>query len=101
MAGFATMSAASSAATRLAEQADRVLGSPEIYGHKEREAEQSVNFVTCRDGFTLNDLVSYDHKHNAANGKTIATAPTTIGAGTAVWKAPRMSRRWRDCAIGR
>src|SRR5262249_9007619 len=42
-------------------------GSPEIYGHKEREAEQSVNFVTCHDGFTLNDLVSYDRKHNEAN----------------------------------
>jgi len=49
--------------------ADRLLGSPEIYGHKEREAEQSVNFVTCHDGFTLNDLVSYDHKHNEANGE--------------------------------
>jgi len=49
--------------------ADRLLGSPEIYGHEEREAEQSVNFVTCHDGFTLNDLVSYDHKHNEANGE--------------------------------
>ena len=49
--------------------ADRLLGSPAIYGHEEREAEQSVNFVTCHDGFTLNDLVSYDHKHNEANGE--------------------------------
>jgi isoamylase len=49
--------------------ADRLLGSPQIYGHKEREAEASVNFVTCHDGFTLNDLVSYDHKHNEANGE--------------------------------
>jgi isoamylase len=49
--------------------ADRVLGSPQIYGHKEREAEASVNFVTCHDGFTLNDLVSYDHKHNEGNGE--------------------------------
>jgi glycogen operon protein len=49
--------------------ADRLLGSPEIYGHKEREPEQSVNFVTCHDGFTLNDLVSYDQKHNEANGE--------------------------------
>jgi isoamylase len=49
--------------------ADRFLGSPDIYGHKEREAEQSVNFVTCHDGFTLNDLVSYNHKHNEANGE--------------------------------
>ena len=47
--------------------ADRLLGSPQIYGHKEREAEDSVNFVTCHDGFTLNDLVSYNQKHNEAN----------------------------------
>jgi glycogen operon protein len=50
--------------------ADRMLGSPEIYGHKQREAEQSVNFVTCHDGFTLNDLVSYNQKHNDANGES-------------------------------
>jgi isoamylase len=49
--------------------ADRLVGSPEIYGHEEREAEQSVNFVTCHDGFTLNDLVSYNDKHNEANGE--------------------------------
>ena len=49
--------------------ADRLAGSPAIYGHKEREAEQSVNFVTCHDGFTLNDLVSYNSKHNEANGE--------------------------------
>src|SRR4029077_3375453 len=45
------------------------LGSPEIYGHEEREPEQSINFVTCHDGFTLNDLVSYNEKHNEANGE--------------------------------
>ena len=49
--------------------ADRLLGSPQIYGHKEREAEESVNFVTCHDGFTLNDLVSYNQKHNEPNGE--------------------------------
>jgi isoamylase len=49
--------------------ADRMLGSHEVYGHKKREAEQSVNFVTCHDGFTLNDLVSYNEKHNEANGE--------------------------------
>jgi isoamylase len=47
--------------------ADRLIGSPEIYRHKQREAEQSINFITCHDGFTLNDLVSYDQKHNEAN----------------------------------
>lgn len=49
--------------------ADRILGSPEIYGHENREVEQSVNFVTCHDGFTLNDLVSYNEKHNEENGE--------------------------------
>ena len=49
--------------------ADRLIGSPEVYGHKSREAEQSVNFVTCHDGFTLNDLVSYNQKHNEDNGE--------------------------------
>jgi len=49
--------------------ADRLIGSHEIYRHEEREAEQSVNFVTCHDGFTLNDLVSYNRKHNEANGE--------------------------------
>ena len=49
--------------------ADRMLGSHDIYRHKKREAEESVNFVTCHDGFTLNDLVSYNQKHNEANGE--------------------------------
>jgi glycogen operon protein len=49
--------------------ADRLVGSHEVYGHKRREAEQSINFVTCHDGFTLNDLVSYNGKHNEANGE--------------------------------
>ncbi len=49
--------------------ADRLIGSPSIYSHKQREPEQSVNFVAAHDGLTLNDLVSYDRKHNEANGE--------------------------------
>ena len=49
--------------------ADRLLGSPEVYGHKQREAEASINFVSCHDGFTLNDLVTYNQKHNEENGE--------------------------------
>ncbi len=49
--------------------ADRLLGSQEVFGHEHREAEQSINFVTCHDGFSLNDLVSYNGKHNEANGE--------------------------------
>jgi isoamylase len=46
----------------------RLTGSPDVYEEEQREPEQSINFVTCHDGFTLNDLVSYNCKHNEANG---------------------------------
>jgi glycogen operon protein len=49
--------------------APRIFGSPDLYGLSEQEADQSINFVTCHDGFTLNDLVSYNDKHNLANGE--------------------------------
>jgi glycogen operon protein len=47
----------------------RLLGSPDIYAGRAREPQQTINFVTCHDGFTLNDVVSYDTKHNEANGE--------------------------------
>jgi glycogen operon protein len=49
--------------------ADGLLGSPSVYGQREREPEESVNFVACHDGFTLNDVVSYNQKHNEENGE--------------------------------
>jgi glycogen operon protein len=51
----------------VSKMASRFLASPDLFGHEEREPEQSINFVTCHDGFTLNDLVTYDRKHNEAN----------------------------------
>ncbi|MFZ0311750.1 MAG: glycogen debranching protein GlgX [Candidatus Korobacteraceae bacterium] len=48
--------------------ATRLLGSPDLYLTSAREPYHSINFVTCHDGFTLNDLVSYNEKHNLANG---------------------------------
>jgi len=47
--------------------ASRILGSPDIYPDPEREPNRSIHFVTCHDGFTMNDLVSYNEKHNEAN----------------------------------
>lgn len=47
----------------------RMIGSPDLYSHQEREPEQSINFVTCHDGFTLYDLVSYSQKRNQLNGE--------------------------------
>jgi glycogen operon protein len=51
-----------------AEVATRIAGSSDLYGDG-RTPASSVNFVTCHDGFTLADLVGYDHKHNDANGE--------------------------------
>lgn len=53
----------------LAEFASRFSGSADIYQGKNRHPQASVNFVTAHDGFTLVDLVSYEHKHNDANGE--------------------------------
>jgi glycogen operon protein len=47
----------------------RLLASPDLFEHENREPDQSVNFVTCHDGFTLNDLVTYNQKHNEDNGE--------------------------------
>jgi isoamylase len=49
--------------------ASRICGSAEIYTKSGKGPEGSINFVTCHDGFTLNDLVSYRSKHNEANGE--------------------------------
>ena len=47
----------------------RLTGSPDLYQHNGRRPYASINFVTAHDGFTLNDLVSYNDKHNEANGE--------------------------------
>jgi isoamylase len=49
--------------------ASRLIGSPDLYQHLGREPYQSINYLTCHDGFTLRDLVSYNNKHNEANGE--------------------------------
>jgi glycogen operon protein len=53
----------------LGDFASRLTGSSDLYGHAGRRPMASINFVTCHDGFTLADLVSYNHKHNEANGE--------------------------------
>jgi isoamylase len=50
--------------------ASRICGSADIYTNSGKGPESSINFVTCHDGFTLNDLVSYQDKHNQANGES-------------------------------
>ena len=51
------------------EFASRLTGSSDLYATSGRRPVASINFVTCHDGFTLHDLVSYNHKHNEANGE--------------------------------
>lgn len=53
----------------IAAMASRICGSADLYQHINKEPLNSVNFITCHDGFTLNDLVSYKQKHNEANGE--------------------------------
>ena len=53
----------------LPEFASRLTGSSDLYADDGRRPLASINFVTCHDGFSLHDLVSYDHKHNEANGE--------------------------------
>ncbi|MCK8492799.1 glycogen debranching protein GlgX [Spirosoma sp. RP8] len=54
---------------KAAETSLRLLGSPDLYSSDGRSPANSVNLITAHDGFTLNDLVSYNEKHNEANGE--------------------------------
>ena len=56
-------------AGRLADVGWRFTGSADLYGEDGRSAYNSINFITCHDGCTLNDLVSYNGKHNEKNGE--------------------------------
>ncbi|GAA4754403.1 glycogen debranching protein GlgX [Modestobacter marinus] len=53
----------------IGEFASRITGSADLYQHSGRRPVASINFVTAHDGFTINDLVSYNEKHNEANGE--------------------------------
>ena len=77
----------------LRELAYRLTGSSDLYEDDGRTPYASINFVTAHDGFTLHDLVSYNDKHNEANGETTATAPTTTTPGTAAPRARPTTRR--------
>jgi glycogen operon protein len=55
--------------SQVGELASRLSGSSDLYAHNGRKPNASVNFITAHDGFTLRDLVSYNHKHNEDNGE--------------------------------
>lgn len=49
--------------------ATRIAGSEDLFGHNRKLPKNGINFITCHDGFSLKDLVSYNHKHNLVNGE--------------------------------
>jgi isoamylase len=72
----------------IAKLPNRLFASPDIFGHQEQEAETSINFVTCHDGFTLNDLVSNNRTSiTKTTRKITGMAVITITVGIAASKA--------------
>jgi pullulanase/glycogen debranching enzyme len=80
-----------------ADLAARLAGSSDVFDHRHRRPWASINYIASHDGFTLHDLTSYAEKHNAANGRTIATATTATSAPTWARRGrpatPRSTRR--------
>ncbi|MBK9165878.1 MAG: glycogen debranching protein GlgX [Bryobacterales bacterium] len=72
--------------------ATRLLGSPDLYQTSARQPYHSINFVTCHDGFTLNDLVSYNQKHNWANGEDNRDGADDNHSWNCGWEGPTASR---------
>ncbi|MBL8134626.1 MAG: glycogen debranching protein GlgX [Anaerolineae bacterium] len=68
--------------------ASRILASPDLYGDAGRAINRSINFITCHDGFTLNDLVSYNQKHNDANGEDNHDGESSNNSWNSGWEGP-------------
>ncbi len=70
----------------VADMAQRLQGSPDLYSSRGPTA--SINFITCHDGFTLNDLVSYNDKHNDANGEGNRDGANDNNSWNCGWEGP-------------
>jgi glycogen operon protein len=70
------------------EMAARLQGSPDLYAWAGRGTKASINFVTCHDGFTLADLVSYNDKHNEANGENNQDGANDNNSWNCGWEGP-------------
>ncbi|MEO0310284.1 MAG: alpha-amylase family glycosyl hydrolase, partial [Gloeomargarita sp. DG02_3_bins_56] len=68
--------------------AARLLGSPDLYRDPHQIPNRTINFVTCHDGFTLYDLVSYNHKHNEANGEQNRDGSNDNYSWNCGWEGP-------------
>ncbi len=85
----------------LAEFGFRFTGSSDLYQGTARRPNASINFITAHDGFTLSDLISYNDKHNEANGEDNHDGETTTGRGTAARKVRQTTPRYSISADGR
>ncbi len=72
--------------------ASRLMGSPDLYMRGDRTLEHSINFVTCHDGFTLMDLVSYNDKHNWVNGEDNRDGAPVNLSWNCGWEGPARLR---------
>jgi isoamylase len=68
--------------------ATRITGSSDLYTHSNKGPHGSINFVTCHDGFTLNDLVSFNSKHNTANGEENRDGGNDNFSSNCGWEGP-------------
>ncbi len=68
--------------------AQRIQGSPDMYARQYRGTNASINFITCHDGFTLMDLVSYNGKHNEANGENNNDGSNDNYSWNCGWEGP-------------
>lgn len=72
----------------IGDMAQRLQGSPDLYAAAGRGPATSINFITCHDGFTLMDLVSYDGKHNEANGENNNDGTNDNHSWNCGWEGP-------------
>ena len=86
---------------KLADLAARITGSGDLFNRRGRKPWASVNFVTAHDGFTLNDLVSYDTKHNEANGEENRDGPLTTIRGITAWRVRLIIQKLSNSGSGR
>jgi glycogen operon protein len=85
---------------KIGELAYRLTGSPDLYMHNGRRPYASINFIIAHDGFTLNDLVSYNDKHNEANGENNEDGDNNNHSGITARKARPTIPRSTPCGAG-
>ena len=74
--------------TTVGDLAQRLQGSPDLYAPSGRVPATSINFISCHDGFTLMDIVSYNYKHNEANGENNNDGGNDNDSWNCGWEGP-------------